>query len=593
MDKGNRRSVSSILDWKSKTKSSAILQSDDTPKDNLSPNAGSSQVSTPKSPSNAKGKEPWSLWKDKTAFPLCSDCRKLDFDRFRNPASFDQSTTTHETTLIDISTLIENYKDMQCGFCSLLFDAIAEHDPFQHPAIRDYISEAGLQKIGAGRSSNRTIPDADWKPTFGRDEKKELQRDLAFAAQTATANVAVMRAIEESNKSNDADVAGILSAVHEMFPAVLSLIKQFNKDSPAAVTVKEVNAGLFTVAHSCGVLREDMSAKDAGNGPPKTDFLSPPTIDRAIKYRERWGLEPIIRRSPLFTEYTKFLEQYTSRDLTMPSDILSGIMGLLNVLDIFSTSSAQSRTNKSNGDITLSGLPEGFLDLALLWQPPPAKQVGLTRRAVGERVFHRETPSWSWAGWDTWKEDLKIQNHPGVRHEDPFWVSTYEDPSLKKIHATQANAEERYRPLVMWYTTKKLDAKSKPDVGPKPADQLATPVQRTLRPVNDNGLGLHFQDSNKDSTQKIIQEFLKRAAQLRRGNTGIPAVPEGVYLKDHYLVCETEVAKFRVSQIKGFREEVLWHSQEKGGGSSKTLYIAELEIRQDLRGKDRAVGYVI
>ncbi|KAJ0275981.1 hypothetical protein COL940_008499 [Colletotrichum noveboracense] len=894
MDKGNRRSVSSILDWKSKIKSSAILQSDDTPKDNLSPNAGSSQVSTPKSPSNAKGKEPWSLWKDKTAFPLCSDCRKLDFDRFRNPASFDQSTTTHETTLIDISTLIENYKDMQCGFCSLLFDAIAEHDPFQHPAIRDYISEAGLQKIGAGRSSNRTIrleqakTSSHWKPTFGRDEKKELQRDLAFAAQTATANVAVMRAIEESNKSNDADVAGILSAVHEMFPAVLSLIKQFNKDSPAAVTVKEVNAGLFTVAvwgfgnapspplsrlnafklrvaepyrpqteqanyrygnviknridikgtfrgfldqcfakhhpqcnlpswagglsapedkhfrlvdvytkqlvsyeelrrsnsgslpqyaalsyvwgetgnsclnlqtshvdkeqpfaalsidsmggrvattitdaiqvtrqlneaieegdgrlrinylwvdslciiqdqqtmsdgrsanqaqieqmdrifgnaiivlvaagghhadagiagvssdrvpaqiarmirdgvnvllpikypsnfgrwderawtlqekllskrmlifgdnhasfhcqHSCGVLREDMSAKDAGNGPPKTDFLSPPTIDRAIKYRERWGLEPIIRRSPLFTEYTKFLEQYTSRDLTMPSDILSGIMGLLNVLDIFSTSSAQSRTNKSNGDITLSGLPEGFLDLALLWQPPPAKQVGLTRRAVGERVFHRETPSWSWAGWDTWKEDLKIQNHPGVRHEDPFWVSTYEDPSLKKIHATQANAEERYRPLVMWYTTKKLDAKSKPDVGPKPADQLATPVQRTLRPVNDNGLGLHFQDSNKDSTQKIIQEFLKRAAQLRRGNTGIPAVPEGVYLKDHYLVCETEVAKFRVSQIKGFREEVLWHSQEKGGGSSKTLYIAELEIRQDLRGKDRAVGYVI
>ncbi|KAI8176570.1 hypothetical protein K4K51_006273 [Colletotrichum sp. SAR 10_75] len=251
-DKDNRRSVSSIFDWKSKTKSSAAPQSDDAPNDNLSPNAGSSQVSTPKSPSNAKGKEPWSFWKDKTAFPLCSDCRKLDFDRFRNPASFDQSTTTHETTLIDLSTLIENYKGKKCGFCSLLFDAIAEHDPFQHPEIRDYMPDSvkghtfrswatedrswsfldSDHPFGASQDFLKfqkelsTSPaDADGKPAFGRDKKKELQRDLEFAAQTATANVAVIRAIEESNKSNNADVAGILSAVHEMFPAVLSLIK--------------------------------------------------------------------------------------------------------------------------------------------------------------------------------------------------------------------------------------------------------------------------------------------------------------------------------------------------------------------------------
>lgn len=169
-------------------------------------------------------------------------------------------------------------------------------------------------------------------------------------------------------------------------------------------------------------------------------------------------------------------------------------------------------------------------------------------------------PSWSWAGWDTRKEDNEIHAHPGVRHEDPFWVSTYGDLSLKKVHATQANAEERYRPLVMWYTTKKLDAKSKPDVGPKPADRMATPVQRTLRPVNDKGLGLQFQDSNQASMKEIIRKFLETAAQLRQGNTGTPAIPEGVYLKDHYLICETEVAKFRISQIRGFQEDVLWHS---------------------------------
>ncbi|KAF6805265.1 hypothetical protein CMUS01_14663 [Colletotrichum musicola] len=827
---------------------------------------------------------------DRESYILCESCTKFEFDRFAsNPASQGPAAAANSITL-DLLRVIKNYKGNKCRFCSLLFDAIAAHDPFEAPAIKDYMPDdlkgqtfrqwgnnwkRRLWPGGAGHPFGKCRDVVKFKPNHashpsapnespptGPRPSRQIPRGAAvFEGQVAAAKSSVHLAIDQSKNSSNEDLAGMLDAVQDMIPPVVTLVGRANRNLPAAVSVQQTGGGLFTVGvwgfgnapnpplsclstfnllvaqphprteggclryastlgdridvkgtfrnalthcmenhprccqpnwaksleppggryfklidvyekkivscklltgrqpnkqpppyaalsyvwgktgdnffklktehlhednedadipigsmslpatisdamevtrqlneghgdsdtqphirhiwvdslciiqdgdtrdgditaqqsqieqmdriygHATVVLvaaggsdanagihgvtrdrkykpeqisrqirpgvdvllpvqyptdygtwdsrawtlqekllskrllvfgetyasfhchhrnawREDMSAGDAGNGPAPIDFLSPPTtqVDIGTSASGIPGQMPVIYRSALFSEYAKILGQYTSRSLTQPRDILAGMTGLLNILD------ASDGSQSPTADSTLSGLPERFLDLALLWQPPAAEGVGLNRRVVSERVPVAkggtsnpdfQFPSWSWAGWDT-VCDNGVQNHTGVRFEDPFWVSTYPDLSLRKmaVPGFSMEPEERYRPLVMWYTTKAKDAPPmhKERFGVRKSIDHLRGERAKLRPVNGHGLGLRFEDPGAAAA------FRRRALQLRGGNDKVPRIPEDVRLRDYYLVCEGEVATFEVSPAREPRVEFLWRVKQEGRG---------------------------
>ncbi|KAH7329696.1 heterokaryon incompatibility protein-domain-containing protein [Stachybotrys elegans] len=291
-----------------------------------------------------------------------------------------------------------------------------------------------------------------------------------------------------------------------------------------------------------GVLREDMPALHAGNGPPAMPQLSA-LEDRAdARARKRSNGSYVLLRSPYFDEYTKLMEHYTWRERTERSDVLVAILGLLKVLEDTKRPQAIGQ-----GHNTLQGLPEEFLDLALLWQPPAALGARLSRK---DELF----PSWSWTGWE-------FSSQKGIRFEQPFHVSGYDDMSLRKFVAS-GSAEERTRPLVMWYKWR----------------------QGRLIGVNDSGLGIVC---GMDAAISLFEKPLR----FRHGFPNlIPTIQPHISLDERHLVCETEVRRFNIRPKTTPRKEVIW---ERGDGRpvvSQELEIIEAEIL-DVDGT--AVGHVI
>ncbi|KAK1977734.1 heterokaryon incompatibility protein-domain-containing protein [Colletotrichum cereale] len=299
-----------------------------------------------------------------------------------------------------------------------------------------------------------------------------------------------------------------------------------------------------------------------------------------------WNGTPVLLRSPFFNEYAKLLEQYTSREMTKSNDILDGGIRI--------------------GNHTLYGLPEEFLDLALLWQPPAVIGTYLTKRA------NDDLPSWSWAGWEVSKSPShgqdagrEYQARPGVRYEEPFWVSGNDDMSLRKFMATGNDAEERFRPLVMWFKyIGKRQGKPSPPPPPRRGEkgrpqaspgfeiatgsQLATSPKTDMRlvPVNGYGVGIVF--GSKDAYVRALEKVL-RFRETNFENRGPPFVPYNIPLNDRHLVCETQVARFRL-QPAAPRQEPLWSHVDGVAKLEKKLEILEAEILDE---SENVVGYMI
>ncbi|EXF83991.1 hypothetical protein CFIO01_04851 [Colletotrichum fioriniae PJ7] len=404
-----------------------------------------------------------------------------------------------------------------------------------------------------------------------------------------------------------------------------------------------------------GVMREDVPGVQAGNVPPPLMSLSPPEFPQDVLVKKMWNGAYALLRSPHFTEYARVLEQYTSRGITDPADVLNAVTGLFNALNAIRTKEKPDISERRMRPVihiaaqlqahSLYGIPESLLDLGLLWQPPASEKFHLVRRAGG--AF----PSWSWAGWEAPKEEVPkgkekkeetnshdhgSQSRLGVRYEEPFWVSSYDELSLRKILTTRPEAEERYRPLLMWYKWKKAKpppppgkkptttSQGKPSLRPKtplgsssasagcevPVRRNASPNSRvsnkpSLVPVNKNGLGIVF--AEPDAAKFFLEQALKFV-----GNTETaPEIPDEV-LKVHCLVCKSQVANFMAhNPPEAYRKEVLWkpkadidsspktlkehknpsaQSQDSALEVAKELFISEAEIR-DTRGS--IVGYVI
>ncbi|KAK8010010.1 hypothetical protein PG990_008975 [Apiospora arundinis] len=334
------------------------------------------------------------------------------------------------------------------------------------------------------------------------------------------------------------------------------------------------------VAFHCrhGVLREDMPAVHARNGPPPMSRLSMPLIHGASRVKKTWNGGTTLLRSPFFNEYAKLMEQYTSRERSHSEDILKAVSGLLKVLgDMRSLDSKGVKTPKAGSEgLTLYGLPEDLLDLALLWQPPAVMGTRLTKRK------QEDFPSWSWAGWEVNKSSSHGQTdgethrvHPGVRFEEPFWVSGNDDLSLRKFLAKGDDAEERFKPYAKWYKCLKRPLTPGGKLGPMPrpkpprlrnltiTSKSYSAPPNGLVPVSNDGLGT--------------------------GST--PSVRPGTRLNNRHLVCKTQAARFRLRQReKTPRKEQLWEYVDGKVEPAKELEILEAEI---LNESYEVVGYVI
>ena len=88
--------------------------------------------------------------------------------------------------------------------------------------------------------------------------------------------------------------------------------------------------------------------------------------------------EPL-HRPTAFVEYVSIVAEYTQKQLRYPNDILRAFEGLSRILETYF------------GSQFISGLPETYLDAALLWIP----QTVLEKRPGLSNKF----PSWSWTGW--------------------------------------------------------------------------------------------------------------------------------------------------------------------------------------------------
>lgn len=346
-----------------------------------------------------------------------------------------------------------------------------------------------------------------------------------------------------------------------------------------------------------GIMREDMPAAHAGlsAGPPPIPCLSTPPEVPGCRETTSWNGAPVLLRSPFFSEYANLLEQYTGRNMTQSGDIIVGISGLLRVLE-------SMRSQDTPGKHTLYGLPEEFLDLALLWQPPAVDTTYLSKRS------NDALPSWSWAGWEVNKNsssDEDVQKHealPGVRFEEAFWVSGNDDMSLRKFTAAGSDAEERYKPLVMWFKwhqDRPVPPPRSPRVhGPTRAQPAleSTAMTRSrsygrLVPVNGCGLGVKYDgdDAYIRALERVLRFRGLRLVEADFRAAEAPDVAIDIPLTDRHLVCETQRASFRLGQ-KRLRTEPIWHIVEGVAKIKKVLEIWEAEIMDE---QQNVVGHVV
>jgi hypothetical protein len=343
------------------------------------------------------------------------------------------------------------------------------------------------------------------------------------------------------------------------------------------------NGGYVSFHCRHGVLREDMPADHAANGPAQIPWVNHPKSTPVSLVKHLWDGTPALLRSPFFSEYAALLAQYTSRDMTDSRDALNAVLGLLKVLEKMSrggnpAASALSTNTapEPTSSYTLYGLPEEFLDLALMWQPPAAKGVHLTKRT------HDDLPSWSWAGWQISNDPDFDPNasavhlaKPGVRFEEPFWVSANDDLSLKKVIARGNDAEDRFRPLIMWY--KCLRAPSATEA----------PI---LVPVNGHGIGLALGSMDTED----LRSFRDAAIKLRTKSHSIidpgpPFIPSGVPIDSRHLICQTQIAKFRLRRAMP-RKETLWKRSDGGLVINTEMMVFEAEILDET---NKVVGRVV
>ncbi|KAJ8121973.1 hypothetical protein ONZ43_g1710 [Nemania bipapillata] len=146
--------------------------------------------------------------------------------------------------------------------------------------------------------------------------------------------------------------------------------------------------------------------------------------------------------------YLQLVAAYNNRRLTFDDDILAAFAGITTSL------------NSTFQGGFLFGLPEIFLDIALLWRP-----MGPCRRRTsrkGKKEIRNKPgvafPSWSWIGWQTkvdprsWKcgydyiKSTNVVSWPGSKYDRPL----------------KAASSWKLKPTIQWYVANGLNSPTRP-----------------------------------------------------------------------------------------------------------------------------------
>jgi hypothetical protein len=211
------------------------------------------------------------------------------------------------------------------------------------------------------------------------------------------------------------------------------------------------------------------------------------------------------RNKPASLAYFEAVEDYTSRDLSYPSDILKAFSGFLQV------------QQRMIGTDSLSGLPTSIFDMALLWQP-----VGPMQRRDG-------FPSWSWAGWQgrvRWSGDT-------------MELASERSSASKDAEKLKITMWLRDRTWINWFRIG--SGTEEPVWRPSAITETIDPVQIGYNPDACSAANPYGRNWDMTSLPQCL-------ASIHRGDFTLASQQE-VYLRqspETHLVFQTYVCKYRI-----------------------------------------------
>lgn len=273
-----------------------------------------------------------------------------------------------------------------------------------------------------------------------------------------------------------------------------------------------------------GFVHENAAELGGGFLPPRLDWLRLERETRASVRCAGWpdGKNYLLSASSFFIEYANLVEQYSRREVSYGSDTLNAVEGLFSVL--YSTSDRLAAPGP-----LLHGLPQNFIDLALLWQPAEGSSVRLRRRAGSQ------LPSWSWAAWTTAPADKGQDYEGGVRYERQHEIKDH-----RKV--LESTAQQRIKPLVFWYICQ-TNGSEHGNI-------------KELVPINGSGIGLPLVTEFKNDVSakdKLFQRIHDKSFITKED------LPPSVLgrLDDRHLVFKTGWARFCLAALARPRPETL------------------------------------
>ncbi|KAL9622251.1 MAG: hypothetical protein Q9160_003434 [Pyrenula sp. 1 TL-2023] len=299
---------------------------------------------------------------------------------------------------------------------------------------------------------------------------------------------------------------------------------------------KTANAGLVGVSQSRSFKQviEDVKPDDIALRWLSLERQASPQVSVAKLEEDGSGR---IFRPVAFSEYAEAVSQYSSRTMTYPTDILPAFQGL-------------QRTFESGnlGSAFRYGIPERFIDIALLWQP----DIPIERREP--ESFGRPLPSWSWAGWNgTQKGTHPSDRVYGVKgakvsYQEPFDVCTNDYGAL--VQRLGDAQDERIRPMLRWFAVTTLTGKA-----PAPAQSSLVTLGKAdthlKRPPPKPPAKSHLHSSSASSlSQSLLSSQLKVLVEIesfrRQASQPEPAPTVSDHLSNHlddrHLVFQSEGA---------------------------------------------------
>lgn len=146
--------------------------------------------------------------------------------------------------------------------------------------------------------------------------------------------------------------------------------------------------------------------------------------------------------------YLQLVSAYNTRDLTFDDDVLAAFAGI-----------TTSLSSSFEGGF-LFGLPEVFLDVALLWRPlgPCRRRAASRRRGDGPATHKSALPSWSWIGWQMDIDPLSWK----CGYDYIKSTRSISWPKSKYDTLVRTGCSWKLRSTVQWHVADGLDSPTRP-----------------------------------------------------------------------------------------------------------------------------------